>query len=61
MWYRKVYKGAKAQYVMQAGAAVNLLLLLVVLPKSIDYIMIREGKKYTGNSASRGKIIFKSE
>jgi hypothetical protein len=61
MWYRKVYKDARAQHLMQAGAAVNLLLLLVVLPKSIEYVMVREGKKYTGNTASRGKIILKNE
>lgn len=56
VWYKKVHKGTKAQYLFQAGVAINVLLLVVILPSSIDYIMVREGKKYNGD-VGRGKVI----
>lgn len=56
-WYDKVYTGVKAQYMRQGSFAVISLLLLVILPGSIDYIMVREGKKYVGSSQSTGKVV----
>jgi hypothetical protein len=54
-WYRKVYKGAEAQKLWQAGAGVGLLLVFVILPTSMQYT-VEEMKKTKLGRASHAQL-----
>lgn len=56
-WYHRKYSGSKAAHMWQASAGLSIVLLLVVLPASIDFIMKREGKKFVGKTLSTGEIV----
>lgn len=56
-WYHRKLSGSKAAHVWQASAGLSFVLLLVVLPASIDYIMKREGKKFVGKTLSVGEVV----
>ena len=56
-WYNKIYKGRHAQYLWQISIGINTFLLFIVIPKGMNYVLEREGKKYLGSSASRGTIV----
>lgn len=56
-WYNKKYSGTKAAHMWQATAGIILVLTVVVVPASIDYIMRKEGKRYVGQTLSIGKVV----
>lgn len=60
-WYNKVYTGRKVQYMWQASFGVSVFLTMVFVPGCMDYIMIREGKKYVGSTLSKGSFVSSSQ
>jgi hypothetical protein len=56
-WYNKVYSGAKVHHMWQASVGISMMLVFVLIPKCIDYIMVKEGKKYVGSANSKGKFV----
>jgi hypothetical protein len=56
-WYNKIYSGAKVQHMWQVSVGISMMLVFVLIPKSIDYIMVKEGKKYVGSANSKGKFV----
>jgi len=45
-WYRKKYRGGKAEALWQLSFAVSATLALVILPASVEYVMLSQKMKH---------------
>ena len=55
-WYKKVYKGAKAQKLWQVSIGSSVFLTFVVLPVWVEYLTALKDKRFIGKSSSNNNI-----